>query len=363
MYRQKDIDDITQNLSNIQKEAFKEFRSKNEPDIREISEVYLVIKNFIKKNNKIVYGGFAQNLLLQIKNNEDTFYNKIDEAYYNSGSIADLEFYSATPFEDLIYLTEELFLKKFKYVEGKEGMHPNTFKIYVNFENYCDISYMPRHMCNILPTIEIEGIRCIHPHYMLADYYRVITDPMTSYFRLDKSINRFQKLIKYYPFDLTNINNKIKLDNNDDNKLKYLRKKIIYNSKLIVIGFQAYNYYINKIDKKEKINVPYYEIISTQLNDDALMIYKKLLRKFKNVKVKQYIPFFEFFDNKIEYYVDDKLILVLYGNNERCIVYNYSEKKHCYFGTFNLVVMYILFNYFYAYINKFKEKKIYIICY
>ena len=142
-----------------------------------------------------------------------------------------------------------------------------------------------------------------------------------------------------------------------DQILKYLRKKIIYNSKLIVIGFQAYNYYINKIDKKEKINIPYYEIISTQLNDDALMIYKKLLRKFKNVKVKQYIPFFEFFDNKIEYYVDDKLILVLYGNNERCIVYNYSEKKHCYFGTFNLVVMYILFNYFYAYINKFKEKK------
>ena len=216
---------------------------------------------------------------------------------------------------------------------------------------------MPRHMCNILPTIEIEGIRCIHPHYMLADYYRVITDPMTSYWRLDKSINRFQKLIKYYPFDLTNINNKIELDNNDDNKLKYLRKKIIYNSKLIIIGFQAYNYYINKIDKKEKINVPYYEIISTQLKEDALIIHKKLLRKFKNVKVKQYIPFFEFFDNKIEYYVDDKLILILYGNNERCIVYNYSEKKHCYYGTFNLVVMYILFNYFYYYINKMKEQK------
>ena len=50
-----------------------------------------------------------------------------------------------------------------------------------------------------------------------------------------------------------------------------------------------------------------------------------------------------------------KLILILYGNNERCIVYNYSEKKHCYFGTFNLVIMYILFNYFYYYINKMKE--------
>lgn len=355
MYRKIDIDDITQNLSKIQEEAFKEFRSKNEPDIREISDVYLVIKNFIKKNNKIVYGGFAQNLLLQIKNNEDTFYNKIDEAYYSSGSIADLEFYSATPFEDLIYLTEELFSKKFKYVEGKEGMHPNTFKIYVNFETYCDISYMPRHMYNMLPTIEIEGIRCIHPHYMLADYYRVITDPMTSYWRLDKSINRFQTLIKYYPFDLTNIDNKVELENND--KLKYLRKKIIYNSKLIIIGFQAYNYYIKKINKDEQINIPYYEIISTQLKEDALIIYKKLLRKYKNVKVKQYLPFFEFFDNKIEYYVDDKLILILYGNNERCTVYNYSEKKHCYYGTFNLVVMYILFNYFYNYINKLKTER------
>jgi hypothetical protein len=197
---------------------------------------------------------------------------------------------------------------------------------------------------------------------MLADYYRVITDPMTSYWRLDKSINRFQKLIKYYPFDLTNINNKIEFENNEklkinDNKLKYLRKKIIYNSKLIVIGFQAYNYYIKKINKKEEINIPYYEIISTQLKEDALIIYKKLLRKFKNVKVKQYIPFFEFFDNKIEYYVDNELVLILYGNNERCIVYNYSEKKHCHYGTFNLVVMYILFNYFYYYINKMKEKK------
>jgi hypothetical protein len=190
---------------------------------------------------------------------------------------------------------------------------------------------------------------------MLADYYRVITDPMTSYWRLDKSINRFQTLIKYYPFDLTNIDNKVELENND--KLKYLRKKIIYNSKLIIIGFQAYNYYIKKINKDEQINIPYYEIISTQIKEDALIIYKKLLRKYKNVKVKQYLPFFEFFDNKIEYYVDDKLILILYGNNERCTVYNYSEKKHCYYGTFNLVVMYILFNYFYNYINKLKTER------
>ena len=46
------------------------------------------------------------------------------------------------------------------------------------------------------------------------------------------------------------------------------------------------------------------------------------------------------------------LILKLYGNNKRCTVYNYSEKKHMYFGTYNLTYMYLLFDYFYNIINK-----------
>ena len=38
-----------------------------------------------------------------------------------------------------VELTEELHSKGFKHVEGKEGVHPETYKIFVNFINYCDM--------------------------------------------------------------------------------------------------------------------------------------------------------------------------------------------------------------------------------
>ena len=57
-------------------------------------------------------------------------------------------------------------------------------------------------------------------------------------------------------------------------------------------------------------------------------------------------------DKRIEFYYDNKLCLRLFGNNERCIVYNYSEAKLSYFGTYNLVMMYLYFDYFLAFINK-----------
>lgn len=355
MYRDKDYELIKEKSKQIKETAAREYRSNNEPDFKEISDVYLAIKNYIKKNNKIVYGGFAQNLLIKNKNRDDVFYTQVDEAYFTLPDIADIEFYSYDPYKDMILLTEELFTKGFKHIQGKSAQHEGTFKIFINFENYCDITYMPKHLFNTLPTIDIEGIKCIHPHFMLADNFRIITDPMTSYNRLEKSLCRFQNLIKYYPIDLSFINNKIILDKNPD--LDFIRKKIIYSSKLILIGFEAYNYYIKKINKKYTINVPYYEIISSQLEEDAHIIYNKLIEKYKNIETKEYVTFFQFLDNRVEYYINGKLVIILYGNNEKCTVYTFSQKKKCYYGTFNLTIMYLLFNYFLNHVNKNKKER------
>ncbi len=288
------------------------------------------------------------------KNPEDSFYKIIDGVFYNWPDLADIEFYSPTPLDDIIELTEELFSLGYKHVEGKEGVHPDTYKIFVNFLNYCDISYIPTNINNNMLIIEIEGIKCAHPHFMMVDTYRILTDPMTSYWRVDKSINRFQKLIKYYPIDQTNADKKIEFKSNDQSIIKLIRKKIVQKTKLIVVGFAAYNYYVKK-DSESNIlnNIPYYELISTNFEKDANNIYKFLNKKFpKKVTTKEYFPFFSFLDNKIEYFIDNQLVLRLFGNNERCIVYNYSDKKKTHFGTFNLVMMYILFDYFFYFINR-----------
>ena len=356
MYRTEDLEKIKANLEKIQDEAANEYKKTNEPTLEEVGKVYSAIKDYIKRTKRIAYGGFSQNLLLLDKNPKDAIYKEVDGAYYNWPDLADIEFYSPTPIQDMIDLTEELHKKGFKYVEGAEAAHPETYKIFINFLNYCDISYMPNNVYNNLPYIEINGIRCVHPHFMMVDAYRILTDPMTSYWRLDKPLKRFPKILKYYPLESKDI---VSVEDNESSKdvIKFIRKKLIYKSKLVVVGFYAFDYYAKKVSVKEIIGkLPFIEAISTSYNRDANHIYRHLKKKFGNsITVKEYSPFITFTDKRIEYYYNNKLVLRLYGNNTRCTVYNYSDKKKVHFGTYNLVYMYLLFSYYYAYINRNKS--------
>lgn len=359
MYREEDLVKIEENYDKIKNNAAKEYKSYYEPTLDEISNVYNAIKNYIRKKKKIIYGGFAQNMLVKIKNPNDMFYTEIKGAFYNLPDIADIEFYSPTPIADLIELTEELHALGFKYVEGKVGIHDETYKIFVNFDNYCDISYMPQNVFNNLPIVEIDGLKCADPHFMLVDAYRVLTDPMTSYWRIDKSIKRFQKILKYYPINQENYGQKIQIKQmGNSDVLNFIRKKFIHMSKLIVVGIYGYNYYAKKVSENLVIDVPYYELISSDLEKDAKHIYKHLIRKFGKITTKEYYPFCEFFDKRIEYYYNENLVLKLYGNNHRCIVYNFSDKKKTHFGTYNLIIMYLFFEYFYYVINNNNQSEI-----
>ena len=359
MFRLEDIEEINKNIDKIKRNAENEYKIHNEPTYNEIKKTYEFIKNFIIKRKKIIYGGFAQNILLKEINIDYGFYEEVDGVFYNWPDVADMEFYSYEPVKDAMELSNELFAAGFKHITCSEGVHEGTYKIYVNFINYCDIAYMPKNIYDELPTIITKNnFICAHPHFMLIDTYRILNDPLTSYWRIDKSIKRFQTIIKYYPItNETLLNKKIDLVVKDNVKdiLHIILKNIIHKSKFIVVGLYAFNYYINKIDDK-LIKIPYYEIISNDLSNDHFKIEKILKLKIGNALVfKKYNKFYEYFDNRIEYYYNDTLILIMYGNNERCIVYNYSEKKKIYFGTSNLVYLYLLINYFLYLLNKNKN--------
>lgn len=368
MYRYNDIEKIDKNIDTIIDGAAKQYKTLYEPTLKEIGEVYSCIIDYIKINKKVVYGGFAQNLLIMQKNKNDAFYTEINGAYYNWPDIADIEFYSPTPIEDVFNLTDTLYKKKYKFVEATEGIHSETFKIFVNFLNYCDISYIPAHVYNNMPIIVVNGIKCTHPHFMIVDTYRILTDPMTSYWRIGKSIRRTQLLLKHYPIDQSNIKqvinfqeitgNRTKTQHEEyENILTFIRKQVVYNSHLIMVGLYAYNYYAKKVEENFVLNnIPYYELITTNIEKDGKNIYALLVKKYgKKITVKEFVPFFTFMDRRIEFYHNNNLILILYGNNDRCIVHNYSEKKKIYFGTYNLVMMYLYFEYYYAFINRNKK--------
>jgi len=368
MYRYNDIEKIDKNIDTIIDGAAKQYKTLYEPTLKEMGEVYSFIINYIKTNKRVVYGGFAQNLLIIHKNKTDAIYSEMNGAYFNWPDIADIEFYSPTPVADLIELTDGLYKKKYKFIEGKEGMHPETFKIFVNFLNYSDITYMPAHIYNNMPIIVVNGIKCAHPHFMIVDTYRILTDPMTSYWRIGKTIKRTQLLLKHYPIDQSNIKqvinfqditgNRTKTQHEEyENILTFIRKQVVQDSNLIMVGLYAYNYYAKKVGENFVLNnIPYYELITTDIEKDGKNIHALLVKKYgKKITVKEFVPFFTFMDRRIEFYHNNNLILILYSNNGRCIVHNYSEKKKIYFGTYNLVMMYLYFEYYYAFINRNKK--------
>ena len=124
--------------------------------------------------------------LILNKNSEDGFYKETD--------LADIEFYSYEPVKDLVELTDLIHKEGYLNTVGKSGVHQGTYKIFSNFHNYCDISYMPKNIYDRCPTIKIDNLFYTHPHFMLIDAFRVYTDLLTSNFRLSKTFNRFTKL-------------------------------------------------------------------------------------------------------------------------------------------------------------------------
>jgi len=353
MYREEDIIALKENKEKIYSNIILYYKTKYEPTINESCNIINNILKFIKKKQRLIYGGYALNLIINKKNPKDSIYSKINNVYFNLPEIADLEFYSPCPVQDIIELANELYKLKFKNVEVKEGIHPETFKLFVNFIGYLDITYLPSNIFYNINYIKVNELRCVHPKFILLDMYKILTDPYTSYWRLDKILERINKLTNYYPFrnikcDINNI-----LKETDNEVLQFIKLMIMEKSNYIVIGYYAYNYYIKKLTKKYIINnIPYIELISGHIKKDGKKIYKILKLKYKNVTIKQYHPFSGYIDNKIEYYVNDKLVLILYGNYNRCILYKYSKKDKMHYGTFTLIIMYFLFFYYYNYINK-----------
>lgn len=352
---------IKDNISNIQKKAETIFNSKFlEPNEDEYTMVRKIILKFIKEKKRLIYGGYAQNELIKSKNIKDDFYGD---------TRADIEFYTPDPIKDLIELCDLINEKKVFNIKGDQGVHNETYKIFANFENYCDISYMDPNIYNNCPYIELNGLRMTHPLFMIVDGYRVYTDLLTSSWRLEKAYIRTNLLEKHFPIPKVEKTN-TKYDTiigkkTHEEVMRNIRKLIIMNSKFVVVGHYGVEYLTKKTEDTsvQVSSYPYYQLITTNLKKDYLTVYNILKSMYgKKISYRKYYKFFMFWDERVEFYYENQVVLKLYGNNERCIVHQYSDKKKTYFGTFQLLVLYLLIDYNYAIINKIKhEEKNYLV--
>lgn len=349
----------------IMKKIGKKKLEEMEPTLDEITKVNQIIIEYIKQNKRKVYGGYALNKLLVAKNPSFAIYDEFDTP--------DIEFYSSDPLGDLTKLCDKLAEAGFKNVVGQEAQHKETYKIYVNYQMYCDISYMPSNIYAKTRFIQMDGFNLIHPWFMTVDYFRMFTDPLVSYWRLEKHFARYLKLQKTYPLPLISKPLEIKpfVNNNLHQTINLLEDFLSSMTGIIFTGFYAYNYYLeycgySKKDKRfEQIQMPYLEVYSTNYVEDGLEIIKYLgsLDKDLSAKIshKEFYPFFQLYGFNTVFYFEmdgDQIpILYLYSNNNKCIPYktvpyikfdniklksSYPKDKTIEIGSFDMNILHAL---------------------
>ena len=88
LYSKDDMKLMEDSIDNIINDARRVTLKKLEPTLKEYKEVMEIILNYIKKNNRVIYGGYGWNQLIIKKNPDDRIYSKdmIEQP--------DIEFYS-----------------------------------------------------------------------------------------------------------------------------------------------------------------------------------------------------------------------------------------------------------------------------
>lgn len=362
-YREEDYSAIQDNLDIIVENSVKQQHLILDPTEEEYKYIKSVIIDYIIKNKRIVYGGSAYHAIIE----EYKKKNKIDNVgrIYKDYEYYDIEFYSPNPIDDLLKICDILHSKNIKYVMGRQAQHEETYTVFANFYQYCDISFMEKIIYDNIPITIIDKISYTAPIFMLVDILRLFNDPLTSYFRLEKTFKRAKLLLKYSDLSIkAKAIVLVEQDKQYKNMINYFMKEIIKLKNIVFIGDLCYLIYMMEefnSNKLEKL-----EFYSRNLKKDILVIIDIISKYCSSMKVsKEYFKinkfykFFQFWDSKIIVYYKNKPLLILFGNNHRCIPiktklikFNEKDNIEINIGSFIVNINYFLISYHYYNIHQ-----------
>jgi hypothetical protein len=303
-------------LKDVVKRSIKERDLKVFPTNEDKKEMIEIVIDFVKKRKRKIYGGQAINEIL--KERDDKF--KI----YEDDAVADIDFYSSNPVQDLHDLCNIYHDKGYLYILGTQGEHDRTYYIAVEFEKVCDISYVPSQVYNNIPYKEINGFHYVNIPFLLVDLYYQLANPYGSFAidRLEKTYHRTKLIEKVFSLRKpTDTWTQKSVDKDTQNVLNFLMTDFIKgNQEILLMGPMAYNIYMKEADSKQMI-VDRYEVTSLNFYKDAVETLQKLKNKFPSGKftTKEYVSYMEFYGHQIDILYNDKEVINFYSHMDRCI--------------------------------------------
>lgn len=279
------------------------------------------ILSFVREHKRVVYGGYALNAAVCAVSPTDAFYSCDPEV-----APPDIEFYSPDPVSDVCKLCLALHAAGHGYVQGKEAMHHGTFTVSVEFTRVCDVTYVPTDAYAHLPTVtdSNEGVEVIAPSFAMIDLLRVICDPFTSYWRLDKMFSRLCLLQRTFPLTVSTSALPSCTAEKWVAPLGAGIARTVLSARptsCVAIGFAAYCSYFPEVAMATGYHSNVVSAVSANWKVDTADLEAELVAAFgrDRVEVFKHHPFMDIFGARHVYVVDENVVAVLYDAGHRAV--------------------------------------------
>jgi hypothetical protein len=317
LYQPEDFRAIERNLDKIVENAEEQARRTLEPTTDECKQVQKIIFGFVQRKKRVMYGGWAYHLLLQKAQPKKG-------GIYQPYDCKDIEFYSPTPVQDMVELCLEL-EQAFpgKYTKGDEARHEGTLSVFVNFQHYCDITFMPSNIFRSIKWVRQDGFLLSPPMWILVDILRQFTDPKLSYWRLpEKTFDRAQRLLTAFPLVLEKgASSTRSLPEGAHSLVAHVAERLrTHPDRFLFLGSLAYDYY-TKRDKAVFQPDTAMTVVTDRLDEavnDVLQWVREHQPWGSPLEITEHFPFFQFWDHRVVFLYQDKPWLVLRGSANRC---------------------------------------------
>jgi hypothetical protein len=177
------------------KKAYESLIVKHDKFTGDITIALGLVRKYIEQNNLILVGGAAIDFALRLKGTH----------IYADDELPDYDFYSTEYHKDAYKIAEMLHRTGLKNISVINANHTSTMRVRVHYTVVADITYMPKKIFDILPTLRYRDLTIIHPHYQFIDQHRALSLPFENspweviLHRWQKDAKRHDLLYKYYP--------------------------------------------------------------------------------------------------------------------------------------------------------------------
>ncbi len=175
--------------------AAKAIAERRDSDNTAVDRALEIVKAFIRKRGRILYGGQAIDYALRLRG----------AAIYPDHQRPDYDFFSPDSVGDAYDLAEELAAAGLPNVVAHNAVHVQTMRVKTDFVFVADISFAPPAVYESFPTLSYSGMRILHPDYQRSDMHLAFSFPLANppredlYHRFAKDLKRFNLFESYFP--------------------------------------------------------------------------------------------------------------------------------------------------------------------